>query len=196
MTKKTMTSSSQATNASELRAAKSARTYRRLRTQQRAAAFAVAAAFWQGAHALPTEGQVVSGGASISTPSATSMQINQSTNKAIINWQGFSIAGGESVNFAQPSASSIALNRVLGTNPSEIFGRLTANGQIFLTNPSGVLFGRGASVEVGGLFATSLSIHDADFLAGRYTFWNSGNAGSVVNAGNIITANGYTGLVG
>src|SRR5204862_2037096 len=79
---------------------------------------------------------------------------------------------------------------------SEIFGRLSANGQIFLTNPNGVLFGRSASVDVGGLFATTLSIADKDFLAGRYNFYNAGGAGSVINQGNIITANGYAALAG
>src|SRR3989442_11493307 len=84
----------------------------------------------------------------------------------------------------------------MGTNPSEIFGRMTANGQVFLTNPNGVLFAPSASVDVGGLFATTLSIADKDFLAGRYNFYNAGGAKSVVNQGNIVTTNGYAALAG
>ncbi|MGQ0651400.1 MAG: beta strand repeat-containing protein, partial [Betaproteobacteria bacterium] len=144
---------------------------------------------------LPTGGNVVAGSASI-TQNAAKMNVAQGTNSAIINWQSFSIGSGAHVNFAQPSASAIALNRVVGTDPSQIFGRLTANGQVFLTNPGGVLFARGAAVDVGGLLATTLSIADRDFLSGRYNFINSGGAGSVVNEGTIITANGYTALAG
>ena len=76
------------------------------------------------------------------------MVIDQTSNKAIINWNTFSIGAGESVRFNQPSASSIALNRVLGNTRSEIFGSLTANGQIFLVNPNGVLMARGYKVAL------------------------------------------------
>src|SRR5712692_334143 len=182
------------------------RTRRAMRTQPRAAVLAVSAALmpwvWMqpaaadpAANQLPTGGQVTAGTANISS-AGSKMQIDQATDKAILNWQTFSIGSSAWVNFSQPSASSIALNRVLGNNPSEIFGRLTANGQVFLSNPSGVLFAPSASVDVGALFATSLSINDQDFLAGRYNFYNSGNAGSVVNQGTIITTNGYAALAG
>src|SRR6185503_5584067 len=107
----------------------------------------------------------------------------------INNFQTFSIGSSATVNFNQLSASSVSLNRVVGNNPSEIFGRLNANGQVFLVNNNGVLFAPGASVSVGALFASTLSIADRDFLAGRYQFFNPGNAGAVVNQGTIITAN-------
>src|SRR3954469_22972898 len=147
------------------------------------------------ANTLPTGGTVAAGSASISS-AGSNMQITQSSNAAILNWQSFSIGSGAWVNFSQPSSSAIALNRILGNNASEIFGRLTANGQVFLSNPNGVLFAPSASVEVGALFATTLSIADKDFLAGRYNFYNAGGAGSVINQGHIITANGYAALAG
>src|SRR4051794_16167562 len=183
----------------------SARTRRVLRTQPRMIAFAVGAALFPWtfispvlaqttATALPTGGQVAAGTATL-TYSANKLQIDQSSNKAILNWDSFSIGSSAWVNFSQPSASSVALNRVAGTNPSEIFGRLTSNGQVFLSNPNGVLFAPSASVDVGGLFATTLSIADKDFLAGRYNFYNAGGAGSVINQG-IITATGYAALAG
>src|SRR3954462_7127259 len=163
-------------------------------------AFAVASAFLSAgvladtaATALPTGGQVTSGSATL-TYTPNKLQVDQGSNKAILQWDGFSIGSNAWVNFSQPSASAVALNRVTGTNPSEIFGRLTSNGQVFLTNPNGVLFAPGASVDVGGLFATTLSIADKDFLAGRYNFYNAGGAGSVINQGNIVTANGYPAL--
>src|SRR5437660_2543782 len=179
-------------------------TERGLRTQPRVIAFAVALLPWSfispayadvAPSTLPTGGTVTAGSANIST-SGSNMQITQGSSSAILNWQSFSIGSGAWVNFSQPSSSAIALNHVLGNNPSEIFGRLTANGQIFLSNPSGVLFARSASVEVGALFATTLSIADKDFLAGRYNFYNAGRAGSVINQGHIVAANGYAALAG
>ena len=179
-------------------------TERGLRTQPRVIAFAVALLPWSfispayadvAPSTLPTGGTVTAGSANIST-SASNMQITQGSSSAILNWQSFSIGSGAWVNFSQPSSSAIALNRVLGNNPSEIFGRLTANGQIFLSNPNGVLFAPGAAVDVGALFATTLSIADKDFLAGRYNFYNAGRAGSVINQGHIVAANGYAALAG
>ena len=73
---------------------------------------------------------------------------------------------------------------------------MTANGQVFLVNPSGVLFGRTAQVDVGGLVATSLNISDSNFLAGRYTFASSGAAGPVINEGTLrATDGGYIALL-
>jgi filamentous hemagglutinin family protein len=147
-----------------------------------------------GAYALPKDGQVAAGQVVISTPSATQMNINQGTNQAIINWNSFGIAKGEAVNIAQPSSQSTLLNRVIGNNPSQIFGSLTAKGRVFLVNPGGVFFAPGASVNVGGLVASSLNIKDSDFLAGKYSFYKDGLAGSVINQGNI--SGGFVALLG
>jgi filamentous hemagglutinin family protein len=146
------------------------------------------------AQVLPSGPQLRAGSASVST-SGSAMTIDQATSRAILDWQSFSIGADASVHFHQPGASSVALNRVVGANPSEIFGRLTANGQVFLTNPTGVLFAPGASVEVGSLLATTLSISDADFMNGRYVF-SGGSTASVVNRGSISTPDGYAALAG
>ena len=161
-------------------------------------ALAVSAAFlpWNAAHALPTGEHGIVGDVTVSRPTTQTMQINQGTQKGIVNWQGFSIGAREHVNVAQPNASAALLNRVVGNSPSEIFGRLTANGQVFLVNNAGVLFAPGASVEVGSMLAATLSITDQNFLNGTYQFYNPGNAGSVVNQGSIVTAGGYTALIG
>jgi filamentous hemagglutinin family protein len=161
-----------------------------------AAGVSSALLFFGAAHALPTGENVVQGGVTVSRPGAQTMQINQTTAKGIVNWQSFSIGSGEHVNVTQPSASSVLLNRVVGNSPTEIFGQLTANGQVFLVNPNGVLFAPGASVSVGGLFASSLAISDADFLAGQYRFARDGTAGDVVNQGEIVALNGYAALAG
>jgi filamentous hemagglutinin family protein len=145
---------------------------------------------------LPQGATVVAGQASINSPSAGQMVINQTTKAAAINWQSFDIGAGDSVQFVQPGAASVALNRVVGADPSTIMGHLNANGQIFLVNPNGVLFAPGASVNVGGIVASSLGISDADFLSGNYHF-SGGGHGAVVNQGSITAAHGgYVALIG
>src|SRR5438552_7912793 len=149
--------------------------------------------------ALPQGGTVAAGSATVSMPTATSMRIDQTTDRLIMDWTRFNIAANESVSFQQPSAASIALNRVLGPEPSAIFGSLSANGQIVLINPSGILFGAGSRVDVGALTASTLTMRNQDFLAGQYRFTQDpalANA-SVVNQG-VITAGpgGYVALLG
>lgn len=145
-------------------------------------------------HALPVGGEVAAGSATINTGVGTTT-INQSTQNAVINWQSFNIAPGQSVQFVQPNASSVALNRVVGANPSSILGNLSANGKVFLVNPNGILFGQGASVNVGGLVASTLAITNNNFMAGNYTFAGAG-AGAIVNQGTINANGGYVALLG
>ncbi|OYV41815.1 MAG: hypothetical protein B7Z81_00480, partial [Acidocella sp. 20-61-6] len=138
--------------------------------------------------ALPTGGQVTSGQANIQQ-SGTAVTVTQSSQSAIINWQSFGVAANESVNFRQPGASSVVLNRVLGSDASAIYGKINANGQVFLVNPNGIYFAPGAQVSVGGLVASTLGISDHDFSAGQYNFSGS-STNSVVNAGSITAAKG------
>lgn len=147
------------------------------------------------AYALPTGGVVAAGGATIDS-GASKTTITQSTASTVINWQSFGIAAGQTVQFVQPGSTSVALNRVTGTDASNIMGSLQANGRVFLLNPNGVLFGSGASVNVGGLVASTMSLSDAKFMAGDYAFTDAGS-GSVVNQGNITaTDGGFVALMG
>jgi filamentous hemagglutinin family protein len=134
--------------------------------------------------ASPTGGTVTSGSASISQ-NGTVTNITQSTQKASINWQNFSIASNETVNFNQPNSSSITLNRVIGNERSVINGALNANGQVWLLNSNGVLFGKNASINTAGLLATTAKLSDADFQNGNYKFKNT-TSNSVINEGTII----------
>ena len=146
------------------------------------------------AQAGPQGEQVTAGQGSVTRSGATTT-IQQGTAKLAIEWQRFDVGANETVNFVQPSASAIALNRVVGTDGSQILGRLNANGQVFLLNPNGILFGRTAQVSVGGLVASTLSLSDADFLAGRTVL--RGTGGTVVNEGTLKAADGgYIALVG
>ncbi|WP_188945369.1 two-partner secretion domain-containing protein, partial [Polymorphobacter multimanifer] len=143
--------------------------------------------------ALPGGGVVVAGSATISAANAA-LTINQSSQNAVVNWQSFGIATGESVTFAQPNAQSVTLNRVLGQDPSAIMGQMSANGRVFIVNPNGILFGRNAQVNVGGLVASTLGISDSDFMANRFRFEGSG--GSVRNEGSINADGGVVALMG
>ncbi|WP_321958998.1 GLUG motif-containing protein [Burkholderia cenocepacia] len=142
------------------------------------------------AHALPTGEAIASGKADIARGAdGKSMSINQHTDKLVTNWQDFSVANGERVSFQQPGSQSIALNRVIGNNGSQIHGSIDANGRVFLVNPNGVLFGSGAQVDVGGLVASTKNLSDADFLANNFRFTGD-SAQSVVNDGRITAADG------
>lgn len=122
------------------------------------------------------------------------MTIAQQTAQAIINWQNFGIGSGEAVHINQPNSQAILLNRVIGSNPSEIFGQLTANGQVILVNPNGVFFRPGSSVDVGGLTASTLNIANEDFLKGQLRFAGD-SQNPVINAGSITAQNGYVNLL-
>lgn len=142
------------------------------------------------ADVLPVGGTIVGGTGSVGQ-NGGAMTINQSSGKLAIDWQSFSIGQGNSVRFVQPSASAVALNRVLGSDVSVIQGALTANGQVFLVNPNGVLFTPTAQVNVGGIVASTLNIGTADFMAGSYRF-EGASPNAIVNQGNITAASGGT----
>ncbi|MDP3826915.1 MAG: filamentous hemagglutinin N-terminal domain-containing protein, partial [Polaromonas sp.] len=95
---------------------------------------AILAGFSTLATALPEGASLVAGQANISTPNANAMVVTQGSDKAILNWQSFNIGTGQSMQFVQPGAASVSLNRVVGAAPSSIYGSLSANGQVFLIN--------------------------------------------------------------
>jgi len=145
--------------------------------------------------ANPIGGQVTAGNAIISSPDATTTQIHQTTDKAIIEWHSFNIAPNEHTHFQQPSAQSITLNRI---NPaqgvSQIFGSLSANGRIILINQAGIYFGPTAHVNVGSIIASTTDISNANFAADNYIFDQpTATAGSIINQGTIKA--GEAGLV-
>ncbi|WP_404938586.1 GLUG motif-containing protein [Pseudomonas sp. JDS08PS003] len=140
------------------------------------------------AFALPTGAEVVSGSADMQTQ-GQHLSINQHSDKLITHWKDFNVGAEQSVTFNQPSSTSIALNRVIGVNGSQIQGQINANGRVFLINPNGVVFGQGAQVNVGGLVASTQNLSDADFKAGNYKFAGTSEA-QIVNRGSITAADG------
>jgi filamentous hemagglutinin family protein len=148
-------------------------------------AFALPAHAQPAPNARPGGGNVVAGAATIAT-SANTTTIDQSTQRAAINWQSFNIGSQQTVQFQQPSSSSVALNRVVGPNPSQIAGRIDANGQVVITNQSGVTFYKGSQVNTAGLMVSAAGIGNANFMAGRMVFDQAANPNAkVVNQGSI-----------
>jgi filamentous hemagglutinin family protein len=143
------------------------------------------------AQALPTGGNVVGGSGSISQTSANQLTINQNSATLSIDWQSFSVGAGNIVRFIQPDSSALALNRVIGPDPSMIFGQIQANGRVVIMNPAGIYFGPSAMVDVNGLVATTSRMNQADFLAGNLNFSLAGDVDArVINEGFVNVAHG------
>lgn len=94
------------------------------------------------------------------------LELHQSTTRAILQWDSFDIGPDNTVEFVQPDRGSATLNRVLGGAPSEIFGKLKSNGQVFLLNRNGVVFKRGSQTQVHGIYASTLNVTDEVFEGG------------------------------
>ncbi len=137
---------------------------------------------------LPTGQTIRSGTASFST-TGNVLEVSQQSARLQTDWTSFSIGRDATVKFVQPSATAVALNRVTGADGSQILGRLESNGQVFLVNPNGVLFGNGAQVAVGSLVASTLDLSDANFRAGVNSFSGTSTA-AVENQGSLSAASG------
>jgi filamentous hemagglutinin family protein len=142
-------------------------------------------------YALPSDPTVQAGSATVNQPSQDTLVIQQSTDKAIIDWRTFGIDNHEQVNFQLPTSSGVTLNRVTGNERSDILGSLTSNGNLMLINPNGILFGAGSRIDVHGLVATTSNISNENFMSGNYNFnIPSDRGGIVVNRGRITAAQG------
>jgi len=167
------------------------------------AAIAIAAAFVgspQVALAQPSGAQAIHGQASLSQQGANLLVTTQNgagTSHSAINWQSFSVPGGSTTHFQQPNAASLSINRVMGNNPSAIFGTLSSNGRLVLVNPSGIAVGAGAVVDTAGFTASTLRMSDADALAGRLVFGGDGLASGALSVdGKILARSGDVVLIG
>ncbi|OYW13583.1 MAG: hypothetical protein B7X02_01890, partial [Rhodospirillales bacterium 12-54-5] len=142
-------------------------------------------------------GGTVSGGAGSINSSGDTLTVTQTTDRAVFDWQGFDIGANETTRFNQPNANAVALNRIHSATPSQIDGRLSANGNLVLVNPNGVVFGAGAQVDVNGLVATTSNIANSSFLAGQLTFDQPGDPNAKIENRGTITARdaGLVGLV-
>ena len=132
---------------------------------------------------LPTNGKLISGSAEIKS-NLGKMEITQNSEKTIIGWDTFNVGSKAHVNFSQPSSKSVSLNKVSSADPSRIYGQLTSNGQVFLQSPGGVIFGKDAKVDVGGLVASTMNINNEDLNSQSFKF-SANTKGEIVNKGKI-----------
>ncbi len=151
--------------------------------------FALACALAAPAYASGVPSLSSANGATVSQNGST-LHIDQNAAKAVLNWNSFNVGKDASVVFVQPSSSAVALNLIdASRGASVIDGTLRANGNVFLINSAGILFGNHAQVNVGGLVASSLGLagdEDNGYLLAR----GDHGAASVVNQGSINAGNG------
>lgn len=151
-------------------------------------------------HALAQspQGATVTSGAATVTRQGTTTVITQETNRGVIDWRSFSIGAGETVRFDQPGRASVTLNRVVGADISRIDGRMTANGQVWLSNPNGVMIGPTGRVDVAGLLATTGRVDAGEFLrSGQARIDQIARDASIVNMGKVtVSLGGYAALAG
>ncbi len=141
--------------------------------------------------ANPYGPNVVAGGANFQGLGTANLNVNQTSNTAIINWQGFSIANGEVTTFNQPGVNSVALNRVVSGNPSAIYGALNANGSIIVVNPNGIVVGPTGVIDVAGMLTMStLDIDDDDFLDGGSNRFQGNTGAGITNYGAVSSSSG------
>jgi filamentous hemagglutinin family protein len=156
---------------------------------------AVAAAFLgsPAAQAQPSGAQAIHGQASLSQQGSNlrvTTQNGAGTNHSAINWQSFSVPGGSTTHFQQPTAASLSINRVVGNDPSAIFGTLSSNGRLVLVNPAGIAVGAGAMVDTAGFTASTLRLSEANAIAGRLLFGGDGLASGALSVDGTLRASG------
>jgi filamentous hemagglutinin family protein len=143
--------------------------------------------------ANPLGEQVVAGSASFNRDGST-LQITTS-DRAIINWQDFSISTGELARFIQPSSSSAVLNRVVSGNPSSLMGSLQANGKVYLINPNGILIGAGARIDCASFVASTLDVANDQFMKGGDLNFAGHSTAAIQNLGAINAIDGNVFLI-
>lgn len=146
-------------------------------------------------NALPTGGQVTAGNASLAQ-SGNTMNVNQTSQRAVVDWNTFNVGQNATVKFNQPNAQASTLNRVSDSNPSQIFGKIQSQGEVVLVNQAGVYFSPTASADVGSLVASTHSISNDDYMAGKATYDRNGSTGKVINEGKIkASLGGYVAML-
>lgn len=143
----------------------------------------------------PSGGKVSHGKAKFDHPSPETLRITAEDN-AVINWDQFSIQRGECTQFIQAGKHSAVLNRVTGKDPSAIFGKLLANGKVYLVNPHGVLIGKEGLIRTGGFLASTLDLSDADFLGQDHLHFKGESKKGITNQGTIEAETGDIILIG
>ena len=115
------------------------------------------AKLWQGA-ALPT--QATGGG-------QTNVTVGQTAQQALLTWQTFNVGKNTTLTFDQSTGGDsrsewIAFNKINDPNgvPSQILGSIKADGQVYVLNQNGIIFGGSSQVNAHALVASSLPLNE------------------------------------
>lgn len=146
------------------------------------------------AWANPQGGNVVAGSASIAA-AGSKLTVTQTSNRAVINWNSFSITSGEKTKFILPSSTAAVLNRVTGTELSALMGNLWSNGQVYLLNPNGVVIGPNGRVNTAGFIASTLDASTRQFMQGGLLTLQGTSGAAVVVLGTVKANDGDVLLV-
>ena len=147
--------------------------------------------------AMP-EGGVIRSGEGAVTQNGKEMTIRQDSGRLAMDWTNFNVGKDETVRFQQPGKDALALNRITSNQQSVIDGSLLSNGHVLLVNPNGVVIGKNASIDVGGLVASTAHVKD-NFMKefGNSTgSFNLGGVsdGKIINEGTINAEGGLVAL--
>lgn len=148
--------------------------------------------------ANPQNPTVVSGTVNFDNPNASTLEVTSESTRAIVDWETFSITSTQTTEFILPSSSAAILNRVTETDPSNILGTMTCNGQLFLINPNGIIFGPNATVDTATLVASTLDVDNSEFLSGNaMTFTGVQDSNIFIeNQGTLTATSGDVVLLG
>lgn len=139
--------------------------------------------------ALPTGGSPSSGNVTFDYSNPSRLNVQQTSNRAVVDWNTFNVGSNATTEFFQPGRNSVIVNRVSDVNPSQINGSLKANGHVIILNPNGIAFGGGSKVDVGGLVASTGTINETEFMnSGAVQLNNLNTGGKIVNDGTITIA--------
>ncbi len=122
------------------------------------------------------------------------LTIKQTEGRVILSWDSFDIDVSHLVEFKQPNSNSIALNRIVNSaSPSKILGTLKANGQIYLINNNGFLFGANSVVDVNSLVVSTLNISDDVFNRGITKVFDNDASAAFTGNGDVYLRDPNTG---
>lgn len=117
----------------------------------------------------------------------TTVTVEQTADRAILNWETFNIGRQTTLQFDQQSNWAV-LNRVNdpSARPSQIQGQIKADGTVMVANRNGVVFSGSSQVNVRNLVAAAASISDSQFRERGLYFDANGSQPSFTDAAGAV----------
>ena len=129
--------------------------------------------------AAPTGEHDYTAGVNVDRATANTTKITATATNNVINWRDYSVNHGELVQYDGGNKTNNYLNIVTGANTSNINGKIEGGNNVYIVNPNGVIFGKGAEVNVGHLH---VSTQDGVSSTAKTAFESAGTSPLVNNA--------------